>query len=500
MHYQLIDQNNIVQQETDCLLVAVFSDETQALSEAAQMIDDASEQAISTQLSFGDFNGKFNTSALIYQAAGIAAKRVMLVGCGERETFNVKKLAQVAQTAAKQLLTMNIHQATSCLASALSAEEMAQSLQQCVFAQAKAAYRFVACKSDVPEAPTLSDCAFAVTVMDQAIEQHFAESVAIAHGMHFTQDLANLPSNICTPTYLAEQANEQFVDYDQLSVQVLEESDMEALNMGAFLSVGKGSDEPSKMIVLEYNGAEISADQAPIVLVGKGITFDTGGISLKPSSSMDEMKYDMGGAASVFGTMKACCELQLPINVVAVIAAAENMPSAKASKPGDIVTTMSGQTVEILNTDAEGRLVLCDALTYIAKYQPKAVIDIATLTGACIIALGHHISGLMANNDDLADQLAQAGRQMQDEVWRLPMTDDYQDQLKSNFADMPNIGGDRSAGTITAACFLSRFTKDYAWAHLDIAGTAWQSGAKKGATGRPVPLLTQFLIEQSKAV
>lgn len=500
MHYQLIDQNNLAQQETDCLLVAVFSDQMHALSEAAQMLDDASNQAISTQLSFGDFNGKLNATALVYQAAGIAAKRVMLVGCGEREKFTVKKLAQVAQTAAKQLLTMNIHHATSCLASALSAEAMAQSLQQCVLAQAKAAYRFVTCKSDAPEAPTLSDCAFAVTVMDQAIEQTFAESVAIAHGMHFTQDLANLPSNICTPSYLAEQANEQFVDYEQLSVQVLEESDMEALNMGAFLSVGKGSDEPSKMIVLEYNGADVNADQAPIVLVGKGITFDTGGISLKPSSAMDEMKYDMGGAASVFGTMKACCELQLPINVVAVIAAAENMPSAKASKPGDIVTTMSGQTVEILNTDAEGRLVLCDALTYIGKYQPKAVIDIATLTGACIIALGHHISGLMANNDDLATQLSQAGNQVQDEVWRLPMTDDYQDQLKSNFADIPNIGGDRSAGTITAACFLSRFTKDYAWAHLDIAGTAWQSGAKKGATGRPVPLLTQFLIEQSKAV
>ncbi|MGV6808254.1 MAG: leucyl aminopeptidase [bacterium] len=507
MHYQLIDENNLINHETDCLLVAVFSGEDQALSHAAQMIDEATDQAISTHLSFGDFNGELNSTTLLYQATGIAAKRVLLVGCGEQASFNVKKLAQVSHTAAIQLLTMNIHQATSCLASALPTDHAPQALQQCVLAQAKAAYRFVDYKSDAPEAPTLSECLFAVA-MDaeadhtryEALTQSFAESVAIAHGMSLTKDLANLPSNVCTPSYLAEQAHEQFVDYEQLSVQILEESDMEALNMGAFLSVGKGSDEPSKFILLEYNGAATDAEQAPIVLVGKGITFDTGGISIKPSGAMDEMKYDMGGAASVFGAMKACCELQLPINVVAAIAAAENMPSGRASKPGDIVTTMSGQTVEILNTDAEGRLVLCDALTYIGKYQPKAVIDLATLTGACIVALGHHISGLMANDDELATQLAQAGDYAQDAVWRLPMTDDYQNQLKSNFADIPNIGADRSAGTITAACFLSRFTQAYRWAHIDIAGTAWQSGAKKGATGRPVPLLTQFLIEQSKAL
>ncbi|HHC73786.1 MAG TPA: leucyl aminopeptidase [Thiothrix sp.] len=511
MHYQLIDENNLINHETDCLLVAVFSDEEQALSHTAQMIDDATDQAISAHLRFGDFNGKLNSAALLYPATGIAAKRILLVGCGKRAAFNVKKLAQTAQTAATQLLTMNIHQATSCLASALPTDHTAQALQQCVLAQAKAAYRFVDYKSDAPKAPTLSDCLFAVAMdtdpdsehdhaKSETLTQSFAESVAIAHGMSLTQDLANLPSNVCTPSYLAEQAHDQFADYEKLSVQILEESDMEALNMGAFLSVGKGSDEPSKFILLEYNGAASDADQAPIVLVGKGITFDTGGISIKPSGAMDEMKYDMGGAASVFGAMKACCELQLPINVVAAIAAAENMPSGKASKPGDIVTTMSGQTVEILNTDAEGRLVLCDALTYIGKYQPKAVIDLATLTGACIVALGHHISGLMANDDDLADQLVQAGDDAQDAVWRLPMTDDYQNQLKSNFADIPNIGADRSAGTITAACFLSRFTQDYRWAHIDIAGTAWRSGAKKGATGRPVPLLTQFLITQSKVV
>ena len=265
--------------------------------------------------------------------------------------------------------------------------------------------------------------------------------------------------------------------------------------MGSFLSVSKGSIEPGKMIVLQYNGG--NSGDAPLVLVGKGITFDTGGISLKPGAAMDEMKFDMTGAASVLGAMRACVMMQLPINLVCVVAAAENMPGGKASKPGDIVTSMSGLTIEILNTDAEGRLVLCDALTYVERFKPFAVIDVATLTGACITALGHHTSGLLSNNDSLANEVFQAGEQASDAVWRLPMNDKYQDQLKSNFADMANIGG-APGGTITAACFLSRFTANYPWAHLDIAGTAWRSGAAKGATGRPVPLLCQILLNHAK--
>jgi leucyl aminopeptidase len=282
----------------------------------------------------------------------------------------------------------------------------------------------------------------------------------------------------------------------KLKVSVLEQKDMEKLGMGAFLAVARGSHQPAKLIALEYRG--LAKMEKPIVLVGKGVTFDTGGISLKPPAEMDEMKFDMSGAASVFGTLTAAAEMKLPLNIVGIIPATENMPGGNAAKPGDVVTSMSGRTIEILNTDAEGRLILCDALTYAERYKPDVVIDIATLTGACVIALGHMASGLMSNNDQLAEELLQASELSSDRAWRLPMWDDYQELLKSNFADMANIGG-RSAGTITAACFLSRFTEKYSWAHLDIAGTAWKNGKEKGSTGRPVPLLTQFLLSRAKA-
>jgi len=318
---------------------------------------------------------------------------------------------------------------------------------------------------------------------------------AIASGMNFAKELGNLPGNICTPTYLAEKAKSLKKGNRNLYVSVIEESQMKKLGMGALLSVSNGSVEPAKLVAMEYKGGE--QNERPIVLVGKGITFDTGGISIKPGASMDEMKFDMCGAASVLGTIKACCDLELPINVVGVIACAENMPGGKATKPGDVVTTMSGQTVEILNTDAEGRLVLCDALTYIEKFKPEIVIDIATLTGACVVALGHVPSGLMSNDDELANDLIEAGNLSGDRAWQLPLWDEYQSELNSNFADIANIGG-RWGGTITAACFLSRFTKKYRWAHLDIAGVAWHShGKQKGATGRPVPLLTEYLLHQS---
>ena len=318
---------------------------------------------------------------------------------------------------------------------------------------------------------------------------------AIQNGQNFARDLGNCPPNICFPEYLAEQAQALATEFpDLLTVTVLEEQQLANLGMHAFLAVSKGSERPGRVITLEYKA---NTDQAPIVLVGKGVTFDTGGISLKPGLGMDEMKYDMCGAASVLGTIRALCEAKLPIHVVGAIAAAENMPSGHATRPGDIVTTMSGQTVEILNTDAEGRLVLCDTLTYVKRFNPALVIDIATLTGACVVALGSVVSGLFTPDDELAEELTMAGQTAFDRVWRMPVYDDYQEQLDSPFADIANIGGPK-AGAVTAACFLQRFTREYRWAHLDIAGTAWNSGANKGATGRPVPLLMQFLINRAQ--
>ena len=319
------------------------------------------------------------------------------------------------------------------------------------------------------------------------------KGVAIANGMALTRKLGDLPSNICTPSYIAETAKSLASSY-KLECEVLEESDMEALGMNSLLSVSKGSSEPGKLISLSYTNA---GNAEPIVLVGKGVTFDSGGISLKPGSGMDEMKFDMCGAASVLGTMRAVAEMQLKVNLTVVVPTVENMPAHNASKPGDVVKSMSGQTIEILNTDAEGRLILCDALTYCAKFNPKVVIDVATLTGAVIIALGKHHSGLMSNDQSLADDLKVSGGSAMDTVWQLPLDDEYDELLKSNFADMANIGG-REAGTVTAACFLARYAKDYRWAHIDIAGTAWLGGSKKGATGRPVPLLTQYVMNQIK--
>lgn len=321
---------------------------------------------------------------------------------------------------------------------------------------------------------------------------------AVQQGQNFARDLGNCPANICFPEYLAEQARALAAEFpDVLKVTVLEEQQLADLGMHSFLAVSKGSERPGRVITLEYKA---NPDQAPVVLVGKGITFDTGGISLKPGVGMDEMKFDMCGAASVLGTLRALCEANLPIHVVGTIAAAENMPSGHATRPGDIVTTMSGQTVEILNTDAEGRLVLCDTLTYVKRFNPAVVIDIATLTGACVVALGKVLSGLFTPDDELAQEINVAGEESFDRVWRLPVIDDYQDMLDSNFADIGNISGaGPQAGAILAACFLERFTREYRWAHLDVAGTAWLSGAAKGSTGRPVPLLMQFIANRAKA-
>jgi leucyl aminopeptidase len=328
----------------------------------------------------------------------------------------------------------------------------------------------------------------------RAMNEGLKTGRGLGQGINLARELGNLPGNHCTPSDLAQKAQALAKQYPKLSVKVLNQKAMERLKMGSLLSVARGSAEEPKLIVFEYKG---SNEKSPHVIVGKGITFDTGGISLKPGAAMDEMKFDMCGAASVFGCMQALCALDVKKHVVGVVAAAENMPSSTATKPGDVVTSMSGQTIEILNTDAEGRLVLCDALTYVERFEPKSVIDIATLTGACIIALGSHTNGLMSNNQALAEKILAAAKSSGDLTWQLPLFDEYQASLKSNFADMANIGG-REAGTITAACFLSRFAKKFAWAHLDIAGTAWKSGAQKGATGRPVELLFEYLSQQAK--
>ncbi|MCP3291793.1 leucyl aminopeptidase, partial [Aeromonas hydrophila] len=327
-------------------------------------------------------------------------------------------------------------------------------------------------------------------------EKAIAHGLAVAKGVRVCRDVANMPPNVCNPAYLASQARRLADAFDNITTKVIGEQEMAELGMNSYLAVARGSDNEAMMAIIEYKG---HPDAKPIVLVGKGLTFDSGGISIKPAEGMDEMKYDMGGAASVLGTMHALAQLQLPINVIGVLAGCENMPGGNAYRPGDILTSMSGQTIEVLNTDAEGRLVLCDALTYVDRFDPETVIDVATLTGACIIALGHHTTGLLANHNPLAHELLNASEQAGDRAWRLPLFDEYQEQLESPFADMANIGG-RPAGTITAAAFLSRFTKKYNWAHLDIAGTAWKSGKEKGSTGRPVPLLTQFLLNRSGVV
>jgi leucyl aminopeptidase len=357
-------------------------------------------------------------------------------------------------------------------------------------------------KPDRDARPKLKKIVQVVERADAAQAQKgLREGGAIANGMDLTRTLGNLPGNICTPTYLGETAKRLAREFKSLKVEVLDRKQVEALGMGSFLSVARGSEEALRFIVLRHAGNKAAKKtakgaQGPIVLVGKGITFDAGGISLKPAATMDEMKYDMCGAASVLGSFRALAELELPLDVVGLIPACENLPSGKANKPGDVVTSMAGLTIEILNTDAEGRLVLCDALTYAERFKPSAVIDIATLTGACVVALGNVNSGLFSKDDALADALAAAGRQSLDTAWRMPMDDAYQEQLKSNFADLANIGGP-PAGAVTAACFLSRFATSYRWAHLDIAGTAWRGGKDKGATGRPVPLLMQYLLDQA---
>lgn len=482
-------------QRTACVVVGVF--EPRKLSAAAESIDRAANGQLSDILRRGDMEGKLGATLLLHNIPNLLCDRVLLVGLGREREFRDKEYRDACRAAIRTLNETGAMEAVVFLTELpVRRRTMEWKVSQAVMVAEETLYRFDQLKSKHSEVRRpLRKLTLTVTRRSELTsgELSLNRSQAIARGTSVAKDLGNLPPNICTPTYLAQRAQE-IAKANGMQCEVLEAADMEKLGMNSLLAVARGSVQPPKLIVMKYQGA--AAEAAPIALVGKGITFDTGGISLKPSAEMDEMKFDMCGAASVLGTMQAVAEMRLPINVVALVPSTENMPSGQATRPGDIVKTLSGQSVEILNTDAEGRLILCDAMTYAERYNPAVVIDIATLTGACVIALGHVAAGLFANDDALAREILSAGDIAYDRAWHMPLWDDYQEQLRSNFADMANIGG-RPAGSITAACFLSRFAKNFRWAHLDIAGVAWRSGREKGATGRPVPLLSQFLIDRS---
>lgn len=483
-------------QRSACIVVGVY--EPRRLSPVAEQLDQISDGYLSNLLRRGDLEGKPGQVLLLHHVPNVLSERVLLVGCGKERELNERQYRQIIK---KTIDTLND---TGSMESVCFLTEMHVKgrdtywkVRQAVEASLNSLYSFDALKSKKDEARRpLRKMVFNVPTRRELPlgESAIEHAVAISNGSSLCRDVANMPPNICNPAYLGEQG-QALESYDKISVELVGEERMAELGMNSYLAVGRGSDNESVMTIINYQGGK--EDERPIVLVGKGLTFDTGGISIKPSAQMDEMKYDMGGAAGVLGTMRALAELDLPVNVIGVLAGCENMPGGKAYRPGDVLTTMSGKTVEVLNTDAEGRLVLCDALTYVERFDPELVIDVATLTGACVIALGKHASGLLSSHNPLAHELLNASEQSGDRAWRLPLWDEYQDQLESPFADFTNLGG-RDAGTITAACFLSRFTKKYNWAHLDVAGTAWVSGgANKGATGRPVPMLTQFLMNRA---
>ena len=483
-------------QRVACVIVGVY--ETRKLTLAADLLDRISNGFVSDVIRRGDMEGKLGSTLILHSVPHALCDRVMLVGLGKEREFRAKEYREAIRASIKALAQTSANEAVSYLSELpVKKHEVEWMVEQATVVTLDALYRFDRFKSRMDEplrglrkltlaVPRRSDLADG--------EKGLARGLAISSGMKLAKDLGNLPGNVCTPDYLAEQAR-SVAETLGATAEILARPEIEALGMGSFLAVAKGSVEAPRLIVLKHWGAKDKTD-APVVLVGKGITFDSGGISLKPGEAMDEMKYDMCGAASVLGAFQAAVEMKLPLNLIVVVPSCENMPSAGALKPGDIVTSMSGQTIEVLNTDAEGRLILCDALTYVERFKPSCVVDVATLTGACVVALGHVATGLFSNQDVLARELSAAGEEVGDRAWHLPLWEEYQELIKSPFADMANIGG-RPGGSITAACFLSRFAKSYDWAHLDIAGTAWKSGKEKGATGRPVPLLVQFLQDRA---
>jgi leucyl aminopeptidase len=478
----------------DCLIVPVGGDKS--LPGATKIVNKATAQLISRCLENGDISGEHGSTLMLYEPVGLAAKRLLLVGVGNT-TINVQNFSKICQAAARATAGKAIVTIATTLAQLKIAGRDSRWAAMHISRQfLEASYSFKKNGAKKSEGKTKKIMLVCADRKQQAAGSAGVKlGTAISTGVNLARNLGDLPGNACTPTFLARQARALARKYPVIKTRVLTERQMRDLKMGALLSVAEGSTQPAYLIAMEYMGAVKTSP--PVVLVGKGVTFDSGGISLKPGAKMDEMKYDMCGAASVYGVMEALALIQPPINVVGLVPTVENMPDGKATKPGDVVTSMSGKTIEILNTDAEGRLILCDALTYAARYKPDVVIDIATLTGACVVALGSHATGLFSNDDNLAAQLVAAGLTVDDRAWQMPLWEEYDQPLKSNFADIPNIGGS-GGGSITAACFLGRFTKDYRWAHLDIAGTAWNSNNTKGATGRPVPLLMEYILQRGK--
>ena len=492
-------QQVAINPSADCLIVGVFEEKT--LSPSAVKLDDISQNYLSRLVESGEVSGKLGETTLLRHLPNIAAERVLLVGCGKAgELLNERQYKQLIQKTVQALKTTQTQSAVSFLTEIpLNQRALYWNIRFAIETIEQDLYQFTQFKSQkiAEKSTALSEVIFNVGADELAsAEQAIQQGCAVALGVRHAKDVANCPPNVCNPTYLANKALHLAETSPLIKTTIVGEAEMEKLGMGAYLAVSRGAHNEAKLAIMEYRHHP-NPNAKPIVLVGKGLTFDAGGISLKPAADMDEMKYDMCGAASVYGVMNALAQLQLPLNVIGVMAGCENLPDGNAYRPGDILTTMNGLTVEVLNTDAEGRLVLCDTLTYVERFDPELVIDIATLTGACVVALGQHNSGLVSTHDDIAAALEQAAQQSTDKAWRLPLSEEYQEQLKSNFADLANIGG-RWGGAITAGAFLANFTKKYPWAHLDIAGTAWLQGANKGATGRPVSLIVQFLLNQVK--
>lgn len=482
----------------DCIIVGVY--ENGHIGVAASNIDSASNGAISKLVRLGDVTGSPGSSILISDLPGVRARRVLIVGLGKKSNFNVSQFRRALGTAAAKIQDSKIREITSYLSlEDVSGTNHYYLARYTIETFCNSLYRFTETKSiNKLRRPALRKFCIATSSRSDATKvlKGAEHAQAIVAGMSLAKDLGNLPPNVCTPAHLARTAQLIAKKHKSIATRVLGESEMKRLGMNSFLSVTSGSALPAKLIIMQYKGA---GKARPLVFVGKGITFDAGGISLKPGPGMDEMKFDMCGAAAVIATMTVVASLKLPINLTVVVPACENLPSGTATRPGDIVTSMSGKTIEILNTDAEGRLILCDALTYARRFKPETIIDVATLTGACVVALGHHRTAVMSRSDDLAGQLTAAGIGADDRAWHMPLADEYAQQLDSNFADFANVGG-RDGGAITAACFLSKFTEGLNWAHLDIAGTAWRSGSAKGSTGRPVPLLSEFILRRARAI
>ena len=479
---------------SDCIAVVVWN--RGSLSEEAQLADKMSNKGISKIIHSGDFTGMLGQTQLVYNPIGLKSKRLLLIGGGESKKLDAKNAAKMLAAGLKAVFTSNATSIHFAIASLKVKDKTSSWVCKRLAQEAEtASYRYNETKSKKSKVVSVNLISVSPGkgARRKSLEEALQSGSAIGSGVNRARHLGNLPGNICTPSYLADEATLIGNKHGSMKVKILGEKQMARLKMGSLLSVSAGSAEEAKLIIMEYKGARV--DSKPHVLIGKGVTFDTGGISLKGGGGMDEMKFDMCGAASVIGAMATVAQLKLPLNIVGLIGAVENMPSSTATKPGDIVTSMAGKTIEVLNTDAEGRMVLCDVLTYAERYKPRSVIDVATLTGAAVATFGSHVSALLSNDDKLTAALIESGNSSLDRVWPLPLWEEYQGLLNSNFADIANIGGPR-AGTITAACFLSRFAEKFKWAHLDIAGSAWHSGANKGATGRPVALLVEYLSQQ----